>query len=160
MGTNYYWIKEKIEQLEDEKLRKYFRHKMDQDIYWFTRLRGYDKNFVLDEDMEDLRHIGKTSCAGYYCRDCHISADRGGEAAVHYSQEDQDDTCPLCGKDMDIVASFTYFDVDRDQYLLPILKENPDKLIVNEYGEEFTVKEFLRILDSCPITFYSHELFG
>lgn len=43
-------------------------------------------------------HIGKRSAAGLYCWDCGHTLCKGGDAAIHWGQEEFYDACPACGK--------------------------------------------------------------
>lgn len=158
MGTNYYWIKEKM--LEIKKIHPYLLVKQNQDANWFAK-RGYDLTACFGENQEYFWHIGKRSSAGNYCHDCHISGSKGGDEGSRFGEFEQYAHCPICGKDMNPVCRFTYYDFNRDNYLLDLLKEHNEALIIDEYGEEFTVKKFLKdVIEKSPIIFHAHELFS
>ena len=161
MGTNYYWIKEKM--LKIKEIHSYLSVKREQDLKWFNK-KGYpierDPDYFYSE-AGYFWHIGKISSAGSYCYDCHISGNEGGDEGSRLGGFEQHHRCPICGKDMNSACRFTYYDFNRDNYLLNLLRENNEALIVDEYGEEFTVKKFLEdVTEKSPVVFHSHELFS
>jgi hypothetical protein len=146
MGTNFYWIK----------------HQGDESIQY---------------------HIGKRSAAGRYCYDCGSTFNKDGTQSIHFSDRKRlgwNDVCPCCGKVPDDktprynpvmielgfekpgekpaegiagASSFTWtmmkhmWDLEKQ-----IMYASP--LVVDEYGREYTAKEFLDMIKrDCPIQF-------
>jgi hypothetical protein len=113
-------------------------------------------------------HIGKRSAAGVYCWDCGVTLCAGGASRVHYGDKWLE-ACPKCGKlpgkeplDQSCagreigfnkaepkkktgVSSCSSFTWARDLGSI--------KKIVDEYGTEYTLKEFESILSECPIQY-------
>lgn len=134
--------------------------KMGTNFYW----KGY-------EHSDDIKHhLGKRSGAGLYCYDCGTTLNRGGINVIHESESIWNkwlDECLACGKQydeakdgemigVDYCCSFTWTVMKHLEQIKQFAKDNyEDKIIVNEYGEEFTAKEFLEMLKGCPIWFQS-----
>lgn len=138
MGTNYYW----------------------------------KETYDADGDNEGIQcHIGKRSAAGRYCWDCGTTFNTRGTESVHYSSHDTNwvEACPACGKmpeesrDKESTAmvdlgfakqsnlslqgvgycsSFTWT-LMKHKWKLSSLVRSEEKVGINEYGDEFTAKEFL-----------------
>jgi hypothetical protein len=116
-------------------------------------------------------HIGKRSAAGYYCWDCRTTLCCGGEQFVHYGSK-WFDKCPICNRPKDKedwasgsvgrelgfnkkefsaktgVKSCSSFNwaIDPD-------KINKLRFVKDEYGRRYTLKEFRKILEECPIRY-------
>ena len=153
MGTNFYWKKLPKELKQYEKLIK-------------TQTK--------DKDMNPLYHIGKRSGAGKYCMDCGTTFCRHGTTRIHYNDNPYElfsdayeqaqkyywyDKCPICGKEGTYICTFTWTFMKQKQ-IIEQLSLNPKtlskKLIVNEYEEEFTPKEFFeQELKNCPVEYQS-----
>lgn len=128
-------------------------------------------NFYIGE-----QHIGKRSAAGWYCWDCNISLCVGGDTQVHLS-DNWYDACPYCGKKVvkeslysssagrelgfnksepkkkSGVASCSSFSYAIKPEEL-VQKLNAGCTVVNEYGDKYTPRQFLEILNECPIRLY------
>lgn len=113
-------------------------------------------------------HIGKRCAAGVYCWDCGVSL-------VH--DEQVLDQCPSCQKErpdfswdsaMGVELGFSdinnvntsgvgtcfKFIFTNKEYHMSKIKENASKdkkIIVDEYGREYTAAEFLKMLKLCPL---------
>jgi len=136
----------------------------------------YFSHYGYDEDEERGQHIGKRSAAGYYCWDCKTTLCEDGILGVHHGKNFFD-KCPLCGKvkkeeslskssagrelgfnktapraktGVRSCSSFTWAINPAELDNFPKRK----KLIQNEYGDRFTLAEFLQILQECPIQFF------
>ena len=153
MGTNFYWKKLPKELKQYEKL-----------INTQTK----------DKDMNPLYHIGKRSGAGKYCMDCGTTFCIHGTTRIHYNDNPYElfsdeyeqaqkyywyDKCPICGKEGTYICTFTWTFMKQKQIIYKLL-ENPhtinEKLIRNEYDEEFTPYEFLYDeLGGCPVEYQS-----
>ena len=114
-------------------------------------------------------HIGKRSAAGLYCWDCGVTLCRG---RVHYDNE-RYDVCPKCGKapvkEADGGMAFRELGFNKST---PRKKEGvascssfswavqPDewrglcRFVYDEYGRRLTKKEFLQVLEECPLQFF------
>ena len=122
----------------------------------------------------DGTHIGKRSAAGWYCWDCGVTLCGAGEEHIHESAYNHTwyKECPICGKKppeeslregaigrelgfnkkpyerkkgVHSCSSFTWAvdprSIDRK------------RIIINEYGDRFTLDEFKQILEECPVQF-------
>ena len=149
---------------------------MGVNYYWnpgiVTQIYNLDS---LDTDDPKV-HIGKLSAAGRYCPPCGITA-HGHSAYVNggpYSDGSienivsiKSDTCPNCNSPWKQVNSFTFTMMGHlvtlsNLYNLSVAQRNanasipPVKVVVDEYGEEYDVFEFLDgILRKCPLQ-YQH----
>lgn len=137
----------------------------------------YWKEARNEDDDHIEQHIGKRSAAGLYCYDCGSTLNRGGTTFIHKgSVKDMVntwlDTCPCCGKSREeghftkteevirtgvaTCCSFTWTVMKHKRAIEERVKTNPDKkIIVDEYGEVFSAREFLELLRICPIEFQS-----
>ena len=149
MGTNFYWLQEACPTC------------------------GY-----VEDRMDPEIHIGKRSAAGLYCWDCEITLCKQGTDGIHDDDADWYDKCPKCGKEPEYegwessagrelgfatskpkkktgvksCASFTWAQKSKD--VIKKAKANLDKkIIIDEYGRTYTGKEFLQVLEECPIQF-------
>jgi hypothetical protein len=143
-------------------------------------------NFYLNltnspEDMDDPNyHIGKRSAAGWYCWDCGITLNMGGESQIHKGTSGQYEKCPKCGnertkdegwgsagvelgfnkpdkpdqrKGVRSVSSFTWA-MSRSTLLRAVDESRVYKPIIDEYDRTYTYEEFEdQVLDNCPIRF-------
>ena len=123
-------------------------------------------NFYINE-----KHIGKRSAAGPYCWDCKTTLCKEGEDKVHYDSE-WFDHCPSCGnkkqeqslnesaagKELGFnkgplnkqgVSSCCSFSWAMYPYQLQ------DGTIKDEYDRIYTKDEFNKMLEDCPIRYYS-----
>jgi hypothetical protein len=118
-------------------------------------------------------HIGKRSAAGEYCWDCGITLCKGGNKDIHYARSGWYDSCPKCGKkyeeeglDHSSAGRELGFNKDWPQKktgvktcssftwaIHPINISKKGK-VKDEYGREFSYKEFLDILKECPVQFF------
>lgn len=136
--------------------------------------------FILSEDgFTGNIHIGKRSAAGWYCWDCKMTLCKGGESLVHF-ESGWYDKCPVCGKEVIVepicdgeigrelgfnkselkakkgvksCCSFSWAITMEDFCKAIGQREDDDKIIVNEYGDKFTISEFSSMLDGCPIKY-------
>lgn len=116
-------------------------------------------------------HIGKRSAAGPYCWDCGVTLCKGGSSQVHYGSEFYD-ACPKCGKkleketlDNSSVGRELGFNTEKPKRKTGVkgcssftwVRELKGiKHIVDEYGVSYTLEEFKKVLDECPIKFYKY----
>ena len=162
MGTNFYWIPEAI--YKDGHIKNLMEHQADMDAIFLEAepthsfLYGGFRN-MLDKDHlplgdpkdEDFLHIGKCSGAGHFCKKCHTSLSMSGKDLIHYSDYDYGwyEKCPVCGSTEQVYGcTFTWYDYDRDRFLLEHFKDSKDKVIRDEYNTPFTVEEFLKEIDN------------
>ena len=140
-------------------------------------LKQYEKLIntqTQDKNMNPLWHIGKRSGAGKYCMNCGTTFCIHGTTRIHYddnpyqflTQEWEDaqkyywyEKCPICGKEGTYICTFTWTFMKQKQ-IIEQLSLNPNtldkKLIVDEYDEEFTPKEFWEEeLKNCPVEYQS-----
>jgi len=129
------------------------------------------------------KHLGKRSAAGLFCWTCKKSLRIGGESLVHTSRADLFDVeahkrewynkCSICG-DVPQNEGWDNSSVGRE---LGFNKEpygektgvsscssftwavresslNRLKYVKDEYGRKFTIAEFRKILEECPIQFF------
>ena len=106
-------------------------------------------------------HIGKMSAAGPYCWECGATLCTWGTEHVHSGGGSIAEDCPVCEKsrgELDSTCSFTWTYMAQYEKL-KTMKGRKDKVVVNEYGEEFTVDDFLEIAEACPIWFQAATWF-
>jgi len=120
------------------------------------------------------KHIGKKSAAGKYCWDCKITLCKGGIKDVHTGHSEWFDSCPECyGKPkeetLDNSAAGRELGFNKQPYKAKTGVAScssftwaiqPDELlkirkIIDEYDRKFTIKEFIKILEECPIRYFN-----
>lgn len=121
-------------------------------------------------------HIGKRSAARMYCFDCNVTLCAGGPNAVHEGRSNWYDQCPQCGKKwipgkmeessaglelgfnknpinanegLKSCSSFTWA-INKDSFYRSRIRKVED-----EYGIEYTKKEFIQMLDSYPLHYFN-----
>lgn len=163
MGTNFYWKKLPKELKQYEKLVQ--TQTKDKDMYLYQEL------------MNPLWHIGKRSGAGKYCMNCGTTFCIHGTTRIHYNDNPYElfsdayeqaqkyywyDKCPICGKEGTYICTFTWTFMKQKEIIRKLYAEEvkgrlkETKLIVNEYDEEFTPKEFWEEeLKNCPVEYQS-----
>ena len=144
MGTNFYWKKLPID------------------------LEPYKDTVDMTDNNNILMHIGKRSAAGLYCLDCGCTFHKYGTDHIHgeynpHSFFDKEkyntelktywyDKCPVCGKDGTNICTFRWTflkqkEIIEDMSIGEIYYEKRHepipKVIVDEYGQEYTATEFL-----------------
>ena len=119
-------------------------------------------------------HIGRRSAAGWYCWDCDITLCKAGNDGVHYDSSNWYESCPVCGgrpiretlntsavgrelgfnkqewarkHRVSSCSSFRWA-IDRDKFLC-----GRTRRVKNEYGDIFSIDEFRKILEECPIQY-------
>jgi hypothetical protein len=129
------------------------------------------------------RHIAKRSAAGLFCWSCGVSLRIGGELLVHSSRVDPFDAeahkkewydkCPICGdvpkeEDLNSSAAGRELGFNKGPYgkktgvsscssfswAIPESELKRIKIVKDEYGRRFTIGEFSKILEECPIRFF------
>ena len=126
------------------------------------------KVFDLDDDKLDdynpFIHIGKRSAAGYYCTKCGVTYCQGGEREVHMGRYGWDDVCPACGNNNHkiYICSFTWTMRRHEWEIKNLIMDGcEEKVIQDEYGEQFTAEEFLcKELDDSIVTNQHFAEFG
>lgn len=135
---------------------------MGTNFYWSSEEK---KN---EDDIQI--HIGKRSAGGLYCWDCGTVFHRLGTHMAHSGKSELFDACPGCGKtkeDMSIdgstagvelgfnrpsavskkgistCCSFTWTLMKHKKRLMRLIN-SPEKVVRDEYGREYTAREFLR----------------
>lgn len=125
------------------------------------------------------KHVGKRSAAGYYCFDCGRTLCSGGDNSVHFGDTGWHDNCPSCGsvpitekigestvgielgfnkniteqkQGVRSCSSFT-FAIDEKRLKYPMVIRWA-RVVKDEYGSIYTMKQFMKILNACPIKFY------
>ena len=118
-------------------------------------------------------HIGKRSPAGFYCWDCNVTLCKTGEANIHKIMPNSEtwfDRCPRCGAEK-IKETLNDSGVGRAlglNLMRPKRKTGVRsclsfswarrlgkiRKIEDEYGNQFTRKEFEAILEECPVQYY------
>lgn len=129
-----------------------------------------------DHDNSPDVHIGKRSAAGAYCWDCCRTLCEDGEGAIHSGRSGWRTTCPECGQacqeeamstssagrelgfnksvpaiktGVSSCASFSWaMPIHRFMHYASV-KEGP--VAEDEYGEVYTLQQFLAVLSECPI---------
>jgi hypothetical protein len=145
----------------------------------------YWKDSKQTDGIQD--HIGKRSAAGYYCWDCGTTLLQSGDRNIHYSEYEKNwlKFCPSCfaeieketitessagtelgfnkitggKKGIKTCCSFTWT-LMKHLWKIQNLCDNvnKEKVIINEYGDEFSAEEFLQMLKGCPVQYqYPNE---
>ena len=130
---------------------------MGTNFYW-KELPKELKELMTPENKDILMHIGKRSSAGLYCKECGISLCEHGIQYVHGSSYDDEwyDKCPLCGGEGQHCCSFTWTFLKQKTILKEYIAVQ-EPIIVNEYYEEFTAREFFdKELSSVIIEFQAY----
>ncbi len=133
-----------------------------------------------------LVHLGKRSAAGLYCWDCSVTFCQDGEAQIHSGRGRWHKSCPRCGerqkllkegqfnRSMSIELGFAQADEVRPTGVSTCSSfswaQDPAKakealgtraekvVVVDEYGREYTGRQFLGMLAAnCPVEF-THTL--
>lgn len=121
------------------------------------------------------KHIGKRSAAGLYCWDCGITLCMEGQRGIHQGNSKWHEACPECGAKpvteslsesssgrelgfntgppraktgVATCASFTWA-VPKEE----VFQRRSSVKIVDEYGRVLSKKEFLGVLEECPVEF-------
>ena len=124
--------------------------------------------------MDDT-HVGKRSASGLWCYNCGVTLCEGGIGKVHSSDSKWHSECPKCGKkyldgiDLDAGSAAVelgfadpYKKKERKgvktcssfSWAIKPGKIKKFKRIKDEYGKEYTLKKFEKIvLDNCPMQF-------
>lgn len=132
----------------------------------------YLKGYPADDDMDPQYHIGKRSSAGLYCWDCGLTLCKEGSDGVHTHSSEWSEYCIKCGKfpePEDLSQSSAGRELGFNKQL-PSKKVgvkscssfswamHPDNLfhgsnleVVDEYGREYSIDEFHKVLDECPL---------
>ena len=132
-------------------------------------------NFYVKTDAGEI-HIGKRSAAGWYCWDCGTTLCRDGSAGVHTGNSSWHDVCPSCSKSKNVedlknstagrelgfnkslprrkkgvssCCSFTW--AFAPLRFKKLFQKMPGKFIKDEYGRDFSYKEFEQVLKECPL---------
>lgn len=103
-------------------------------------------------------HIGKRSAAGYYCKKCNITLCDGGFDGIHSSDTGFYHQCPICHSNNDVehVCSFTWQWSEKLWHR--IFDKISGKLIVDEYGDEYSVEYFIgEELKAVPFNMFAEE---
>ena len=115
-------------------------------------------------------HIGKRSAAGLYCWDCKKTLCKNGNSAIHTSDSEWFETCPRCLKTKEDEGWSSSIGRELGFNKQPfgkksgvkscssfswaiIPKELRKRKIKDEYGRKYSFKEFLKVLEECPIQF-------
>jgi len=158
MGTNFYWIQDNEKTQRDDSLAVHIGKRSAAGWYCF------DCGTTFSRHTCEL-HFGQKS----FDVDC---------PARNYNVSE---SCPGCGKKPDMSSpqvkeggamlelgfsktmpqqgitpccSFTWTLMKHRRKLLELLKFKK-KVVVSEYGDQYTAKEFLKLTDDCPIQFQS-----
>ena len=140
----------------------------------------YVRGFKSQDSMDPKFHIGKRSAAGIYCWDCGVTLCKDGPTRVHNDKCPHLGTfcncrwhekCPSCGQKPQVeglgdgavgrelgfnksvpkkkagIASCSSFSWCMDPK--KFLKKRVT--VWNEYGDNFSRAEFMKILEECPI---------
>ena len=134
-----------------------------------------------DSESDQACHVGRRSASGLYCWDCNITLCAEGPDRVHYSESKWHARCPQCGLDkVDESLSMSSAGRELGFNRLPPRRKSGvasassfswafpvgelservaavnatlliDTPILDEYGDCFTLDEFLLILSECPL---------
>src|SRR5689334_18479731 len=130
MSTNFYWVIKSEPTITIE----------------LTNGVVVDLSYLICDEIElhPEIHIGKRSSAGPYCRKCRLTLCKAGEAAIHFGISEWYEQCPQCGSyDTSDVCSFSWA---QDPQRFKELSNDPAGLIRDEYGDIYTIHEFMDML--------------
>ena len=99
-----------------------------QKIRSFTEREGY--------------HIGKRSAAGNYCTKCCVTLSKGNFRGIHHSFYEFYKECPICHSNDNVKYACSFRWQWSAKLWEEIFQEVGGKLIVDEYGDEFTIDQF------------------
>lgn len=126
---------------------------MGTNFYWKSipkELKRYKANVEkyigdCDDTGNVLLHIGKRSSAGLYCHHCGTTLNKHGIDHVHdCDYADWHKRCPICGREGVNTKSFRWTFLGQKWLIVTLAMEgNTEKLFVDEYGKEYTPREFL-----------------
>lgn len=164
MGTNFYWRTGFVTHTENVVL---------------PTGEPYELRIEVD-DMDPKIHLGKRSASGPYCFDCQITLCRDGEKGIHLGKSKWHERCPKCGakkkeeslnessggvelgfakpvstmkKGVQSCSSFSWAQ-DRDIVIRVCNEKGDERIIVDEYGTEYTGSEFTEMLYfNCPVQY-------
>lgn len=125
MGTNFYW------KSIPKEFKRYIPH--------VEKLFG-----DVGHDIVLLVHIGKRSAAGLYCYDCGTTLNKYGTDHVHDCEwSEWYNRCPICGREGTPICTFRWTFMKHKWLVEKLYNENcKEKLIIDEYGNEYTPTEF------------------
>ena len=126
---------------------------------------------------DPIWHIGKRSAAGMFCWDCGITLCEEGPGKIHSGRGNWFDSCPRCGKakeketlDRSAPGRELGFNTGLPQkkcgvkscssFTWAMSPKNIESLkprqrgIEDEYGRKYTLLQFKKILEECPIQFH------
>ena len=140
MGTNFYWRK------IPQEFQKYQNN-------------VYEVVSCYDARDSVLKHIGKRSGAGLYCYDCGTTLHRLGTDYVHSGEGDWYPKCPICGREGSPMCTFRWTFMKHKWLVQKLANEGcTEKLIIDEYGDEYTPLEFLGEVET-PVEFQTCQEF-
>lgn len=151
---------------------------MGTNFYWIDA----DKVGVPNDLPGNRHHLGKRSAAGYFCASCHVPLVQNGDKnLVHLGKYPQLENCPVCGKKRPPfnfnsssgaielgfkkpkkgrqtrgIHSCCSFSWAQEKIMVQAICEQwkDQKVIEDEYGDEFTGQEFMEmIFSNCPIEY-------
>jgi hypothetical protein len=132
-----------------------------------NNLENYNDN--VRDDSNDAKfsktiHLGKRSAAGPWCFECGITLCKDGINGIHTSKsewykEGDKYICPNCGKEVKTTCCSWIWAVDPGDvfFKAELMANSKKKIILDEYGREFTGDEFLAELETIPVK-YTHSI--
>ena len=115
----------------------------------------------LDDFDNPKYHIGIRNVAGLYCFNCNRTLCKDGEGQIHQGKGKWFSCCPICNRDkgVDVISlanSFTWGNTFYNTFIrLKTDKSLKGKPVIDEYGEEYTMRDFKLLLVKCPIQFFN-----
>lgn len=134
--------------------------------------------YFVDENNDEVAHIGKRSAAGPFCWDCGVSLCAAGSHTVHEGNGRWLNACPVCGaegksepledsaagrelgfnkhapKQKTGVASCSSFNWAMSPAHFGDLADAHNLTIQDEYGTPYSRSAFGAVLSECPIMFW------
>lgn len=155
---------------------------MGTNFYWRLGMENSPVPGDDDWDSMDIRvHIGKRSAAGQYCWDCDVTLCKGGNAEIHMGRTEWWNACPKCGSlpvphdgfssgpaavelgfakprverptGVRGTSSFSWAQ-DPERVGAICEQRSGELVVVNEYGDTMTGRDFLdMLLANCAVQY-------
>ena len=135
--------------------------------------------YIIEKDTDGHNqnglHIGKRSAAGWYCWDCGTTLCIDGSSGIHQSNSGWYSCCPSCNQEKNVEdlknsSAGRELGFNKTKYKkktgvasccsflwayapLKFKKDYRDKkgkIVIDEYGDLFSYRQFLEILNECP----------
>jgi hypothetical protein len=130
---------------------------MGTNFYWLER---FEENADWESKSDFQVHIGKRIFMGLYCSECGILKCKNSVAHSNCRKYFFGEECPNCNnKFNDHALKFTWTMLSHKSRILSMIQDKK-KVIVDEYGDKFSAKEFMKEIEKVIIDELSTEHFS